>query len=255
MKKQTFAAILLALLPMLAAAQSTSAPNVRKAILASKYDLDSTSYIYCMFTGVNASPWGGALPGGAPVSTSGSSTTVAATTASTGPFTDVAVGDILYILSSGPQTAPVVRYVTARASADSITVDTAITLTAATFTFKRRSCGTAASSGWVDVSTAWDVKVAWRISQQDTTGGISIVVYCKDNDDSGTGTRVYPPNNTGGTRECEDTGIFATTTTGCAVTIPEGWDSCRLGMKIVTADDGADTTTHTEQVYANIRAR
>lgn len=253
--KRTIAALLLALLPAVAMAQSSSAPQVRKAILFSNYDLDATDPTYCVFTGVNGSPFGGALPGGAPVSTSGSSTTVAATTASTNPFANVAVGDILYVLSSGPQTTPVVRYVTARASADSITVDTAITLTAASFTFKRRTCGTAATSGWVDVSTCWDAKIAWRVAQQDTTGGISVTVRCKDNDDSGVGTLVYPPTNTGGVRECEDTGIFATTTTGCAVTIPEGWDSCRLGLEIVTADDGADTTSHAEQISANLRCR
>lgn len=246
--------LLLALLSVLVATQAFAA-DVRKALLFSNYDLDATDPTYCMFTGVNGSPFGGALAGGAPVSTSGSSTTVAATTASTAPFTDVAVGDILYFLSSGPQTAPVVRYVTARASADSITVNAAITLTAASFTFKRRSCGTAATSGWVDVSTCFDTKVSWRVTQQNTTGGISVVVRAKDNDDTGVGTQVYPPNNTGGTRECEDTGIFATTTTGCAVVIPEGWDSVRIGIEIVTNDDIDDATVNTEQVYANLRCR
>lgn len=149
--------------------------------LASAYDLTGTSYTYCVTLGSDGTVWGSQRQINVPVTTSGSSTTVAAVTASSGPFSFVGVGDVLYFNVSGATPGGTVtppgmttRTVTAKASADSITVDAAIDLSVATtvggtagvpFSFRKLSCGTAATSGWIPTL---GIK-SWTISYEITT--------------------------------------------------------------------------------------
>jgi len=102
--------------------------------IAYHYDVQNTSYTYNKFSPPNDGP--------IPVSTVGSSATVTGT----GAFAEVAVGDVLLINNQG---TGAVRLVTARASADSITVDAVINIPVAMpFKWLDFSTGTAATDGW-----------------------------------------------------------------------------------------------------------
>lgn len=244
-----FLAVLLALLPAVAAAEQ------QKATFVSVYDLDATTTTYCVTTGQGGTAFGAPMPAPAPVSTSGSSTTVTATTASTAPFAQVSVGDILFFRQSGGST--ITRYVTARASSDSITINSATTLTAAYFTWMKRTCGTAATDGWISVAEWKTKKLTFRLEQVNVTGGISVVWECRDATYDTQPVRIYPNEGDGcGVGGTYSSGFCNFTTAGIdsrlSIITEAPWDACRIGFKIGSADDGGDLTTNAEQITASV---
>lgn len=222
--------ILAVLAFLLVAAPVWAQNHIQKdAILTYNYDLTSTSYIYCTYTGKNGDPWGdaGGIPSPANVKTTGSSTTVDALTASTNPFAQVAVGDLLIFRYGGTNYQ---RRVTARASADQLTVDTAIDLGTAgvPFEFYRAACGTTASDGWLDVNLFYNLTFVRTITTINATS-IDSQVECRQNLNPTAAVIIDTKN--------------ATATGAYAVTLYAGaWDACRLGMKINT-DTGAQSIT------------
>lgn len=248
--KRILLTILLGLIALPAIGQET-----RRAYFVLDYDLDSASYIFCAMTGTNGSPFGSPIPGSSTLVTSGSSTTVTEGVTDALPFALLSVGDVLFI-GNGPDT-PVIRRITAKASGASVTVDTAVDLGTAgrQFGWKKTSCGTAASDGWIDVSSFLFKKVTVHLRQMDATS-IDIKWEGRDLTYDTQPEYVYPGSNTatgtcpGGTSSsgaCNYTAASEATNNSVEVDIP--FDQLRVGMKINT-DDGADTTTHTEIISA-----
>jgi hypothetical protein len=142
--------IALALLALLAATAPASAQQVMAWSLYN-YDVSAAAYTYCVMKGQNGDPFGEPLIGPAQVTTVGSSTTVTEKVASTNPFTNLAVGDML-IVRRGEVTDRV--SITAKASAASITVSSAVNWSAGLdFRWLDLNCGTAVTDGWVGVGT------------------------------------------------------------------------------------------------------
>lgn len=196
------------------------------AVWFSAYDVPNTSYTYCVTSGQLGNPWGPATRVAIPVGTSGSSTTVAAITASSAPFATVAVGDVLYF-QTDPYGAVSTRYVTAKASSDSITINSAITLSASAgypFQYKHVACGTAATDGWIGVNQFTTKAIQLCVSTLNATS-ITFSVEAKIAGAPSSATLLTP----------------AYTATGCNVySVPEQVDQLRVGVKLA-GDAGAQS--------------
>lgn len=242
MKLPAFRAAMLA--AILLPASAAQADNVVAVPLVAGYDLDATSLTYCNSVGEGGLVL--APPRRMPdkVKTSGSSTTVTSNTASSGAFEFVAVGDLLWFprtesvpIAAGSAVG-VWRYVTARASADSITVDTAVDLSSGYgFGLRVVSCGTAATSGVVPVEGFDSLNFVGQIDQISVTGGITYQVECRADGPAAAWVTVIGPTN-------------KTATWAGGNVAYEPWAACRIGWKIGSADDGSDTGADAEKIAA-----
>ena len=199
-----------------------------------KYNLASASLIYC-----TGGKW---RPGFGTLITSGSSTTTTDFVATQDSFDAVAVGDI--IMATG-----LIRQVTAKASADSITVDSAWDLGTAGvgWQFISYSCGTAATDGWLPSGTFHNNTYTLEITTLNATS-IDVRLECRSAAPGAAPVPVYPStsgsgdNCAGGTH----TGGFCnfTSATGAALAVRDvgEWNECRWGMKINT-DTGTQAIT------------
>src|SRR6185295_4592877 len=124
--KRLYLAILLVLLALQCSAQTVG--NAQRATLFSDMDFDTVgSYMYCVTVGTGDDALAQGKVVNIPVLTVGSSTTVTAATAGTGPFQNMTMGDeitfpLVTITPAGTQTPPgneSVRYVVTKTSADS----------------------------------------------------------------------------------------------------------------------------------------
>lgn len=228
-------------------------PN-QKAVFVTAYDIDTADPIYCVTTGQNGSPWAspriGSGTGGNNIKTSGSSTTVTEVTSGSLPFTLLAVGDQIFVNGN-------TRYITAKASGASITVNSALNIensgSGYPFTWNDVACGTAITDGWISVSDASEVTVKIQVDQLNATGGINAKIQCKDNNQDITVYQIYPDPNDTSTQECHT--MVYTAVKACAYIVPGTWDACRVSLDIVTADDGDDLTTNAEDITATIHVR
>lgn len=245
------AALLLAgWLPSLAWGQVALTAGASPAVLlAYDYDVDSLSYYYPAYcTPVSASSVSVCTGPGRQerkkITTSGASTTVTSVN-SDSPFNEVSVGDLLYI--SVPAQAGVTekvtqyaRRVTARASANSITVDSNVTLPTAGvgFTWWKLVDGSAAENGWFDVNQAISVNAVVDISQVSDTGGIDYQLQCRQSLPGGAHTNPYSFTAVNKTAASVSSAAWSLSGTGQGP-----WDQCRVGLKITTADDDVITIT------------
>lgn len=233
-------AIFLALLAVGSQAQVGSSTSY---LVTYRYNLNATSETFC------------SLPDKPPVYVpvrvvAATSTTVTGT----GAFANIAVGDQISGTDSaaggGEQWKAVVL---ARASADSITVDTALTLTSSTLYYRTLTCGTTANSGAFEISTSGRSTVQIDIEQLVLgTPGVSTIdsrILCRT-DPSAAWLQVYPvlvPP--------------AVTATYVSLAVVGGWGKeingtyaqCRVGLKINAADDGGDTGANAERVTISVR--
>lgn len=223
------------------------------------YDVDSTSTTYCVLKGMNDSPIGQDKPGPFAVKTSGSSVTITERDSGSGPFTNVAVGDLLvFRTATGTVSNRVVR---TRASAASITVDTAINLgTSSTFSYRTLSCGTTDADGWVSVPGYVAKNVTFELEQGAfTAGGVGMDIECRG---SGVGANPIPiwPGSSA-TSSCgpgtNTSGYCIYTTAGAATgrvifSVPEQiqCSAIRVGLKISDTDDADASEATTERVTA-----
>ena len=250
MRKTLAALLALLLLPAVARAEA-NADSVTLPLVVN-YDLDSTSYIFCKSVGVGQNAdfnWKDQFQ---PVTTSGAaSTTVAAVTAATnGPFDNLAVGSLIRLnipddVDPAHGSVPTYRYLTAKASDDSVTVNSNVTIGAAgiTFQYLTQSCGTTSSSGWFSVQ-GWRAGTALiEVAQINTTTGVGYTLQCKHAFPWATAVSVI-------------TYTSAITAVG---TVPLVWsepyDYCRVGLKLDTTDDGGDLTTNAEQIFLTVVGR
>lgn len=213
--------LLFLLLPTLAFAQ----PSQRVAKLYYNYDVASTSYIYCKYTGTTGSPFGAQMPGYGRIKTTGSTTTVDEFDAASDSFTGMAVGDLLFIRNSTTGVVSTRRIVTF-SSVSQVVVDAAIDLGTAgvAFTWMRQSCGTAATDGWVDTGEFYRLTFERVLTTINATS-IQTQVECQLN---GVGIQIMDTNS-------------ATVAGTYSLPISTGvWDSCRMGVK-VTTDGGVQS--------------
>lgn len=248
------AAVLLVAALAMPAAFAQEMQSVQNITLMLDYDLDSTSYTACVTTGQGDRVWSPDRPGSNRITTATNGSTT--TTAVSGePFTPIAAGDILKVAYSGatpggtdaPSGLATARYIVTRSSTTSVVVnsswDLSIPATGYGFVWRKRTCGTTSTSGVVPMKGA--TKSTWQIQfdQMDVTGGIDYRIECMVDSATSSWVQVIPTSGSA-------YNITATGTYQHAIDVPE--DYCRLVVKIGSADDGADTTTHAEKISAQV---
>lgn len=253
----SFAAILLlALAPIASLAQPQRAMKV--VTLYYQYDLDSTTAISGSYSPKS--------PIQTRITTSGSSTTVTALTATTAPFNLIAVNDLIIVNLQGStvgSSTVTTRRVTAKASADSITVDTAINIpaTGRTFEYQKFTAATGATSGWVPLegSNLWQVAI--QLNQLSLgSGAIGFRVEGRFSSDLNVVTaKNLWPGWASADAKCND-GTYSSgycTYTSANQGPPVltsadliGPDAVRLVLILTGTDDGGDTGANAEQITA-----
>ncbi len=179
----------------------------------------------------------------------GGSTTTTGVTASDDVFKNLSVGDFIGVnLPDDPDTAEdgvAWRHITAKASDDSLTVNSAWDLSGQhVFFYRLRNCGAGDQDGWINMLGADQVTFHLDIQQMSGTGGITYVVECRPSGVPGINPVVV----------IGETNVAAAVDTSASV-VTEPWSACRLGFRWETNDDAVDTTTNMEQVYAGAVVR
>lgn len=219
------------------ATAASSYTEARSGELFYKLDVSSAGYTYYALRGRGGDFWGDPVPVNVLVKTSGSSTTISAVTASTNPFAGLAVGDVLYLNApDGAGTPQTKRVIATYSSADSVVVDTAVTIPAAgtTFGYKRRTGGTADTDGWFTVSGYASVTTILGAATVNATS-IDMALECRIG--ASPPTRVC---STSGTTVCANT-VSATAAGAFPFALWSGaFTACRVGTK-VTGDAGAQS--------------
>lgn len=233
------------------------AQEQRTAQFSARWDVDSDTETFGVLTGMNGSAYGDPMHVGTLIETSGSSTTVTAVTASSAPFANLSVGDLIYVRTS--PTNVDVRGITAKASSDSITIDAAADWSAGSglpFHWRKFTTGTAATDGWVDTRGYADIQASVLYLQGDLATGLAARWWCRNNTDSTIAEVVYP----NGSADCGDNATLASgfcqfatagATASLTVIIPGRWDECRVGIKRNGADT-SDAGANVESVTATI---
>lgn len=173
-------------------------------------------------------------------------TAVAPTT--TAPFADIAVGDLL-IFNIGGERIP--RIVATRADADTITINSGVTLptTGLGFAWKKLYFSSDPQDGWFSV-TGWDtLSVMFQVDANADTGGVVSSVECAmvTVDGAAVPDVIFE----------EDTATVASAATGTDITsidlrLKPQYTHCRVGMKFATGDD-ADGANENIDVVIGLR--
>jgi len=224
------------------------------------YDLDATSITYCRVVNLNGDPFGGPITVTlGKLKTSGSSTTVVDETASTNVFASAAVGDII-VANTGDETT---KYgvITAKASDASLTIHAARDWSAGyKFGLLRPTCGTAATSGWIDFPAKYENKViGFHLKQiSGVTGGIDMRVECKGGYPDAAANPVYPASSSstcGGGTNASGFCNFTTagiTTGNLDVMVDEAHRSCRVGLLIHTSETAEAVEADNERITVGL---
>lgn len=246
---------ILAVLALLAAPVSFAAEAPANAA-AYAIDVDSATVTYFRHVGQNGDPFGGSLSGPGTIETSGSATTVVESVASSAPFADIGVGDILIVTPPATFTQTFLR-VEAKASSASITVFPAVDLGTAgvAWRYYKLESGTGAAIGWFSVSGAYSISlgVYWELGDLDT---LKVRWECRSHAINALPQLVFP----GATSECGVSGSgtavpgFCTTANAnkglnSSVTVSligSGFSECRVGLAFGSTD-AADTAGSTEE--------
>jgi hypothetical protein len=163
-----------------------------------------------------------------PVTTSGVVSTTLTSVSSNGAFTNVSVGDILLLEQDD---ILVERLVTARASANSITLNASVKIATAgkTFAYKKKFVFADPIDGWIGVKGYDAVFFVLDVDGNTDTGGVISDVTC-----AYVGPTYEPAVQV-------DTDTVASAATGTAVTAIDlrlgQYDVCRFGMEFGTNDD------------------
>lgn len=243
--------LLVALLGLPAAAQSIP--------LFSLYDLDATTYVYPILcrpgivtpTANVCATESPRFEAAKPITTTGASSTTVTAVASNNAFNELLAGDEIEILQPALSTsgARARRLITARASANSVTVDTAIQIditgssfvNGSLFAWYKFYANAGAEDGWFSVGDADHFQVAIGFIQAVTTGGIDYKLECRQRylDRTGPVVLVQGANVT----------VFPATV---AINVNDTrYAECRVGLKITTDDTpGADAGVNQEQITA-----
>ena len=230
-------------LALLAGASQAQTANVSKIVLW-QYNLNQTvTPTYCAL--------------GAPLNISDRVTAAASTTitaVSGTPFANVAVGDMLHIIDG---TTDIRRAVTVWNSSTSVVVSgSSVTLTSGKIQSDsaKVSCGTSSAYGAFSTAGFGTIGVQVDIGQQVNTGGLQFHLQCRSSGDS-EWVQQYPVL-TFPVVALSYTSALASPTTGrFNLGSKDAFSHCRVGMFIVTADDGDDLTTNAEQITITLIGR
>lgn len=253
--------LLIVLLAALAAPAFAQTPKA--ATFAFKYDVDADGLTYCVLGGRNGDPFAPPISVSGTISTAGSSVTLTETT-NTDPFRGLAVGDVLVIANQvGPAPAAQTysfRTIVTATSVSSVDVDSAINLAGTgghTFGYLKLSCGTAVTSGWVNVAGASAAAMTVQYEQGDLATGLRARFECLSGAIGALPAIIYP----GETSDCGLGGTLATDKCNFAtagelarLTVAvDGaiFDRCRVGLEREGAD-ASDAGAALEQVTATI---
>lgn len=182
-------------------------------------NIGSATKTYCVLNG-SAGPWSTAIAGAGTLSTTGSSTTVEASDPAA--FTNVAAGDMIIALIANVPTA---RTVASKTDNDTIEVDTAVTWSAYTWSWRDSVCGTTDADGWL-VSTPG---MTLTYSYVSGSGTSEVFWQCKDAAVGALPVQIYPDNSTGAAvRSYTSSGYDSRTT----VVVPADakFQYCRVGV-------------------------
>jgi hypothetical protein len=239
--------------PLLAQASAA-----KEGQLALRYDVDSATLTYCRMAGKNGSPFDDPIVVNPRIKTTGTSATVTEFTASTNPFNLVSVGDVL-VISTPTATdaeAKTSAVVIAKASAASITVDPAVTLTGATghlFGFYKIACGTTAADGWVAIPPATaQLGLLMQYDQGDLTA-LVVRWECKGVDPFAEVVILYPGESSdcgiGGTLSTDRCSYATAGVTSRLEVVDEAptFSFCRVGLAW-TGADASDAGANLERV-------
>jgi hypothetical protein len=218
--------------------------------LFSTYDLDSTSYIYCVTAGERGQVLNAGSNNGVRISVT--STAATATVASSAPFAAVDVGDEITIITPSGANAGLPQYklVTARADANNITLDSALTadVTNVQFSWRDRTCGTGATNGWFPVHGFGVIKASFIVTQISVgANSVDMKVECRDSQVGADPTVIYGP----GLSNYRSGGYTAANQNDAVVELYP-WSECRMGLRINTADDGSDTGADAEKLSGKV---
>lgn len=174
--------VTLALAGLLAAVAPAIARAANPVVV--DYDLDSTTYVCPVLctppSGTSCGPDARGYSDARRITTAGASTTTLAAL-DDNAFELVATGDLMSI-SGRPSLAPVWRRVTNAISADSIVVDSAVTIADADnarFTLFRLSVAGGTNDGWFSWSSTGSGEVFLSVNQISVTGGIDYKVEAR----------------------------------------------------------------------------
>ncbi len=197
----------------------------RETTLTAIRDFNNAALEYCNTQGQSGSATDKNKIGRVPISATAASTTVTGT----GAFANVAAGDILYVNVLG---VTQIKVVTARASADSITIDSQFSAAAVTnlkWEYRTLVCGVADNSGAVSFdgfhSMTWQIQV-----DAITAASLDYQIECRLLGAASGWTIVIGPTNKTATGRFKEV-------------INDGWHECRIGIKMNTDAGGAEQIT------------
>lgn len=222
------------LLALLVAPQAFGATAVKRVELYA-YNLNATTETFFVL---------GPSPGTAGTALIQATASTTVTAVSGTPFASISVGDSLTITNSDG--VVYTRAVHAKASSTSITVDQSLTLTNASFKWRKLSSGTTAAYGSfpVDDLTAFTVQVSVE-QMVVASGGISIRLQCRANPSA-----AWAPAFPTSTPPADNTPFTATTTGAHTMSTSGSFDSCRVGLKLSGSDDASgDAGSNAERVF------
>jgi hypothetical protein len=199
-----------------------------------KYNLNATTATYFVL---------GPDPGTAGTALIEASASTTVTAVSGTPFANVSVGDMLIIKNSDGVVYK--KSVIAKATGASITVSLpAITLTNASFTWRKLAGGTAATNGGFPMSGFQTFTVQVVVDQISLgSGDINVWLECRASPDA-TWAPAYPVAVPPAAQT-----PFSVTAVGSYLLQSQGAvESCRVGLNIDGTDDGADTGSNAEYV-------
>ena len=198
--------------------------------------------------GIGGNFWSSAYQGPSKIKTTGSSATVAEQVASSLPFADLAVGDVLIVANAGAQ--PTYRVIDAWASGASVTVDEAIDWSnggnGVEFSWLQADRGSGANDGWVGVAGCRNSAVSVVLAQYSgDTNGVDWWVECRERGPEALPIQVYPDNSAAAIVR---TFLLADREGRTRLDINSRYDACRVRAKHNTLDEATDTTTLREQL-------
>ncbi len=210
--------------------------QVSQYISVLRYDLGSTSVIYC-----SGGP--GWVQGPSTVSTSGSSTTL--TAASDGAFDGLSAGDSIFVAGS-------FRRIDAVASGTSLTLSSAINTTATGWRYIHYVCGSGSDAGAFTIANGTVSTLVAEIVTMTATS-IDVRYECRTSVPDAGWVVVYP---SAGNNECgagtESSGYCQfTAAASLALVVDEVWNQCRIGLKINSDTAGAEVIN----LYAQTRTK
>lgn len=221
-------------------------------VLFTDVDLDATSYTFYTLCSPGSVTFTASVCVGQGrfevkgITTSGSSSTTVTSVASNAAFNELLAGDEIEIYNSEPTSVNgrERRLITARASANSVTVDSAVTIQSGgkPFAWWKLVSGTTSEDGWFSIGDADHFSIILGFTQAVTTGGITYKVECRES---------YLGRKSPVVLVAGETTVTTFPATARVNVRDERYAECRIGMKIVTDDTpGGDTGANQEKITA-----